>query len=117
MLRPEPRGSMRRRNFLGVLGGAAAWPLAARAQHSDRVRRIGVLIGYFEDDPETKASLRTASAFLPAISSLGGFRTPAPSRRVRRAVRHRPASENLHNSGQNVAVPRMSALCQRTKSL
>jgi putative ABC transport system substrate-binding protein len=56
---------MRRREFLGVFGGAAAaWPLAARAQQGERVRRIAVLIGYSEDDSETKSRLQAFRAGL-----------------------------------------------------
>jgi putative ABC transport system substrate-binding protein len=44
---------MRRREFLGVLGGTAvAWPLAVRAQQTERVRRIGMLMASAADDPE-----------------------------------------------------------------
>ena len=60
---------MRRREFLGVLGGAAiAWPLAARAQEAERVRRIGVLIAAAADDPEFQARV---AAFLQGLQQLG----------------------------------------------
>jgi len=50
---------MKRRTFIAALGSAATWPLVARAQRRDRVRRMGVLMGYAEDD--LNASLRLAA--------------------------------------------------------
>ena len=57
---------MRRREFITLVGGAAAWPFKARAQQG--VRRIGVLMGYAESDPETK--LRIA-AFRAGLAKRG----------------------------------------------
>ena len=60
---------MRRRDFVrAVVGSAAAWPLAAHAQQVDRLRRIGVLTGFSDDDPEAQ---RRITAFLGGLHDLG----------------------------------------------
>ena len=60
---------MRRREFMALLGGAAAtWPLGARAEQTGQVRRLGVLMAPQESDPEGKAQL---SGFKQALATLG----------------------------------------------
>jgi hypothetical protein len=60
---------MRRREFISLLGGAAAaWPVAVRAQQAERMRRIGVLMGYTESDSDARAWY---SAFREALQKLG----------------------------------------------
>src|SRR5262249_11488814 len=60
---------LQRREFISLLGGAAAaWPLAARAQQSERMRRIGVLMGYAESNVEGQAFV---AAFREELLKLG----------------------------------------------
>src|SRR5690242_17350289 len=59
---------MNRREFITLLGGAAGWPLAARAQQGDRVRRIGVLMPESENNPESQARV---VAFERGLQELG----------------------------------------------
>jgi putative ABC transport system substrate-binding protein len=60
---------MRRREFITHIGGAAiTWPLAARAEQGERMRRIGVLMDLAESDPEGQARI---AAFLQGLAQLG----------------------------------------------
>ena len=59
---------MNRREFITLLGGAAAWPFAASAQPGERMRRIGVLMTGDENDPQQK---RRLSAFMRALADAG----------------------------------------------
>src|SRR5262252_5816285 len=93
---------MRRRDFIKVIAGpVAAWPLAAQAQPLDQMRRIGVLMPYAEDDPETSPRL---TALREGLLKLGwtegqnirfehGWSTSDPetlSKRARETVDTRP---------------------------
>jgi hypothetical protein len=60
--------NMKRREFILALGGAAAWPLAARAQQPDRMRLIGVLMGFVESDPAGQSAV---AALRSALTKLG----------------------------------------------
>src|SRR5262245_58928087 len=71
--RPPPGHRMQfdqlgRREFITLLGSTAAWPLAARAQQMERMRRIGVLINLTADDPEGRARV---AAFQEGLRELG----------------------------------------------
>jgi len=62
---------MRRREFISLIGGAGgavAWPLAGLAQHSERMRRVGVLMSFAADDPEAR---RRTAAFETGLRDLG----------------------------------------------
>ena len=84
---------MRRRDFIAGLGSAAVWPALAQAQQGERVRRIGVLMPFDENDPFAKLQLSTVTQALadlgwidgrnlrrtfvgPAVTSIGYERSP-----------------------------------------
>ena len=59
---------MRRREFITILGSVAAWPIAARARQPDRMRLIGVLMAYTENDSTAQSWL---AAFRAGLAKLG----------------------------------------------
>jgi putative ABC transport system substrate-binding protein len=113
---------IRRRKFITLLGGAVAWPLAARAQQRDRVRRIGMLLSYDENDPEAKHRI---SEFAQALADLGW----TDGRNVRidlrlfgaDANRIRPIAQELVGLQPDIIVtngtPMTAALQQETRTI
>ena len=86
---------MRRREFITLLGGAAAaWPLVARAQQSDRMRRVSMLLGLAENDPE---AISRVKAFRLGMRDLGWIE----GRNVQ--IEYRFAGANLESINKNVA--------------
>ncbi|MBR1276102.1 hypothetical protein [Bradyrhizobium sp. AUGA SZCCT0283] len=86
----ETASAMKRREFLGVIGGTAmAWPMVARAQQPEPMRRIGVLVGLSENDPEMKERL---AGFRQGLEKLGW----SEGRNVRIDYRFAPAGTQAH---------------------
>ena len=114
---------MMRREFITLLGGAAAaWPLAARAQQSERARRIGVLMGYPDTDAEGQAGV---AAFQNGLQQLGWS-----SDKMRIDTRWAPPgnTEALHRFAKELvtlqpdlilshSTPTTAALLQDTRSI
>jgi putative ABC transport system substrate-binding protein len=89
---------MKRRDFITLIGGAAAWPLAARAQQSERPRRIGVLTAMSENDPSLPPSM---AAFLQGLQALGWVE----GRNVSIAYRHVTShTERLKSAAQELVA-------------
>ena len=114
---------MRRREFITLIGGAAAgWPLAARAQQRERMRRIGVLMTLAADDPEGQARL---TAFVQGLQELGwtdgrnvqiDYRWPAgDAERIRRYAAELAAlAPDIILAGGGAVVP---SLLQATRTI
>ena len=89
---------VRRREFISLLGGAAtAWPLAARAQQGERVRRIGVLIASVESDPERQKDVK---AFQDALQDLGWI----DGRNIQIDIRWAPERESMQRSAKDLVA-------------
>jgi len=113
---------VRRRAFITLVGGAAAWPLAARAQPRERMRRIGVLMSLAADDPEGQARL---TAFVQGLQELGwtdgrnvqiDYRWPAgDAERIRRYAAELAAlAPDIILAGGGAVVP---SLLQATRAI
>jgi putative tryptophan/tyrosine transport system substrate-binding protein len=113
---------LKRRSFITLLGGAAACPLAARAQQPERMRGIGVLMGFAENDPDPKEWL---SGFIRELAGLGWTSGPRVRIDVRWAAgnidRMRAAAKELVGLQPDVllsaSTPATAALAHETKTI
>jgi putative ABC transport system substrate-binding protein len=111
---------MRRREFIAGLGSAAAWPVVARGQQGDRVRRIGFLIGLPNDDPEGHDR---HAAFLQGLQQLGWIvgRNLRMDYRAGGGGNYRTYAEELIALAPEVVVaggtPSLAALQQATRTV
>jgi putative ABC transport system substrate-binding protein len=114
---------LKRREFISLFGGAAAaWPLTARAQQGERMRRIGVLMAYADSDSEAQAWI---AAFREGLRKLGWTEGRNVSLDVRWATGERVAIERfakeLVATGPEIILasttPATAALLQRTRSI
>jgi putative ABC transport system substrate-binding protein len=113
---------IRRRSFLTLLAGAAAWPLGARAQQSERIRRIGVLMNLAADDSEGQARIM---AFVRGLQQSGWTNGHNARIDIRwapgDAARFQRAAEELLALAPDVilasATPSVRALQQATRTV
>jgi putative tryptophan/tyrosine transport system substrate-binding protein len=98
---------MIRRNFLTLLGGASAWPLAARAQRAERMRRIGVLMTLAPDDPEAQ---QRAKVFETGLQELGWIH----GRNLEIAYRWAPPGANLRTQAAELVAAQPELILSHT---
>jgi putative ABC transport system substrate-binding protein len=98
---------VRRRQFLSGLGSATAWPTISLAQHSDRMRRIGVLVGLPEDDANMKARLL---ALRQGLERRGWFE----GRNIRIDYRYAPAGAHVQTLAKELVALQPDAILAHT---
>jgi putative ABC transport system substrate-binding protein len=102
--------TLRRRDLITLLGGAAAaWPLAARAQQGDRVRRIGVLMQSEESDPERQKYVK---AFQEGLQELGWV----DGRNIRIDIRWAPDLESMKRFAKELVALQPDVILAPTTS-
>ena len=113
---------IKRRAFISLLGGAAAWPLVARAQQPEQLRRIAVFMDLAEGDPEGQARVAALKRELQDLGWIEGRNLRIESRwAAGEAARMRPLAEELVSLAPEVIVssgaPTLAALQQTTRTI